>query len=128
MIDERGCIEGRRISYSPQRGPEDIHRRSLQILESCTAAVFIVLLISANSPESCVASTRLPASVTGIPLISARCFVQSAAYPGGLLMPVPTAVAPMLIGRNSSPTCVRWRMPSPIITAYAENSCPSVIG
>ena len=42
MIDEPGCMAGRRISYSPQRGPEDIQRRSLQILESCTAARFML--------------------------------------------------------------------------------------
>ena len=42
MIDEPGCIGGRLISLSPQRGPDESQRRSLQILEICTAARFIV--------------------------------------------------------------------------------------
>ena len=32
MIDEPGCRSGRWISPRPQRGPEDIQRRSLAIL------------------------------------------------------------------------------------------------
>src|SRR5580704_13948311 len=79
IIEEPGCIGGRWSSYSPHRGPDESQRRSLQILDSCTAAVFITPLSNANSPESCVASTRSPASVTGRPLISARRCVQSSA-------------------------------------------------
>src|SRR5262249_9878953 len=97
MIDDPGCIAGRRISYNPQRGPEESQRKSLHIFESWTAAVFIAPLIPENSPESCVASTRLAASRTGAPEISASLFVHSGAYPGGLLSPVPIAVAPMLV-------------------------------
>jgi hypothetical protein len=63
MMEEPGCVGGRWSSYSPQRGPDESQRRSLQILDSCTAAVFITPLINANSPESCVASTRSPASL-----------------------------------------------------------------
>jgi hypothetical protein len=63
MMEEPGCIGGRWSSYSPQRGPDESQRKSLQILDSCTAAVFITPLINANSPESCVASTRSPASL-----------------------------------------------------------------
>src|SRR5205809_7224762 len=95
MIDEPGCIGGRLISLRPQRGPDDSHRRSLQILETCTAARFIVAAICANAPESCVASTRFGAFFSGSPVASARRVVTRSAYPGGLLMPVPIAVAPM---------------------------------
>src|SRR5436305_13400721 len=96
MIDEPGCIGGRKISFSPQRGPDDIQRRSLQILEICTAARFMVPAICANEPESCVASTRFSAFFSGRPVASARHFVTRSAYPGGLQIPVPMAVAPML--------------------------------
>src|SRR3954470_23949655 len=95
MIDEPGCMGGRLISLRPQRGPEDIQRRSLQILEIWTAARFMVPAICANDPESCVASTRFVAFFSGSPVASARRFVTKSAYPGGLLMPVPIAVAPM---------------------------------
>ena len=57
----------------------DNQRWSLQIFESCTAAVFIELLMSANSPESCVASTRLAARRTGAPEISASFCVHNGA-------------------------------------------------
>src|SRR4051794_15883066 len=97
MIEEPGCIGGRKISFSPQRGPDDIQRRTLQIFEICTAARFIVPAICANEPESCVASMRLSAFFSGRPVASERRLVTRSAYPGGLLMPVPIAVAPMLM-------------------------------
>ena len=37
MMLEPGCMAGRLISWSPQRGPEASRRRSLQILESLMA-------------------------------------------------------------------------------------------
>src|SRR6476620_706494 len=89
MIDEPGCIGGRLISFNPQRGPDESQRRSLQILEICTAARLIVAAICANAPESCVVSTRLNAFFSGSPVIVARCCVTRSAEPGGLLMPVP---------------------------------------
>jgi hypothetical protein len=51
----------------------------LHIFESWTAAVFMALLMSANSPESWVASTRFSARRTGAPEISASFFVQRGA-------------------------------------------------
>ena len=43
-------------------------------------------------------------------------------------MPVPIAVAPMLISRMSDDVSRRRSMSSPIVTPYAWNSWPSVIG
>ena len=37
MMDEPGCMAGRLISPSPQRGPLESRRRSLQILLTLTA-------------------------------------------------------------------------------------------
>src|SRR5262249_36906632 len=79
IIEEPGCIAGSRISYNPQRGPDESHRRSLQIFDNWTAAVFIAPLINANSPESFVDEMRLAASRTGAPEISASFCVQSGA-------------------------------------------------
>jgi hypothetical protein len=39
MIEEPGCIAGRLISLSPQRGPLASSRRSLQIFESLIAVL-----------------------------------------------------------------------------------------
>ena len=38
MIDEPGCLAGRRISAKPVRGPEDISSRSSMILARSTAS------------------------------------------------------------------------------------------
>ncbi len=40
MMEEPFCIAGRLISSKPQRGPEDIRRKSLAILEQEMAQVF----------------------------------------------------------------------------------------
>ena len=40
MIDEPGCVAGRLISCSPQRGPDDSSRRSLPTLASLIARLF----------------------------------------------------------------------------------------
>lgn len=37
MMDEPGCTSGRLISFSPQRGPEDISLKSLQSFDPRTA-------------------------------------------------------------------------------------------
>ncbi len=41
MIEEPGCLAGRLISRSPQRGPEERSRRSLQTFESLIARLFM---------------------------------------------------------------------------------------
>ena len=41
MIEEPGCLAGRLISRSPQRGPEDSSRRSLQTFDSLMARLFM---------------------------------------------------------------------------------------
>src|SRR3954447_7690697 len=91
MIDDPGCWGGRLISLRPHRGPDDSHRRSLQILDTCTDARFIVAAIWANAPPACVASPRFGPLVGGPPVPSRSRFVTRSAYPGGLLMPVPMA-------------------------------------
>jgi hypothetical protein len=68
MIEDPGCMGGRLISLRPQRGPEDIQRRSLQILDICTAARFMVADIWAKAPAFWVASTRLRARRRAKPL------------------------------------------------------------
>src|SRR5690606_30827092 len=50
MIDDPGCSAGREISARPASGPEFIHRRSLAIFISATAAVL-------SWPESATAGS-----------------------------------------------------------------------
>ena len=58
MIEEPGCFGGRLISRSPQRGPDDSSRRSLQTFESLMARLFMQEEYSTNAWVSCVASIR----------------------------------------------------------------------
>ena len=41
MIDDPGCLGGRLISPSPQRGPDERSRRSLQTFDSLIARLFM---------------------------------------------------------------------------------------
>ncbi|GAQ68277.1 hypothetical protein SsS58_08736 [Streptomyces scabiei] len=128
MIDEPACTGGRLISLSPARGPEESSRRSLHVFDSFTATRLSTPDICTNAPQSCVASTRLAAVTSGSPVISARCRRADSAYPAGALRPVPMAVAPRLISWISSTASESRHRSSSIMTAYAENSWPSVIG
>jgi hypothetical protein len=70
MIDEPAWRGGRLISLNPARGPEESRRRSLQTLDSLTATRLRTPDSCTKLPQSCVASIRLGAVNTGIPLIS----------------------------------------------------------
>ena len=94
MIDDPGCRSGRAISPSPARGPEPIQRRSLAILFRLTAMV-------RSAPEASTSPSRAPwaskwsrASVSGSPVSRTMIAITEAANPGGVLIPVPTAVPP----------------------------------
>ena len=100
MMLDPGCRSGRWISERPVVGPEPIQRRSLQILVSPTAIVRSTPLSSTSESRVPCASKWLRASVNGCPVASASRAIAAAAKPGGVLMPVPTAVPP----RGSSRT------------------------
>ena len=72
MIDEPGWRGGRLISFSPQRGPDESSRRSLQIFESFTARRFWAEEFIMKAPVSLVASIMFDASTSGSPVISRR--------------------------------------------------------
>ena len=94
MIDEPGCRSGRWISARPARGPEPIQRMSLQILVSETAMVRSCPDASTSPSRAPCASKWLRASVNGRPVAALSSSMTAAANPGGVLMPVPTAVPP----------------------------------
>ena len=79
MIDDPGWRGGRLISLSPQRGPDESRRRSLQIFDSFTARRLRADEFMMKAPVSLVASIMLAALVRGRPVISRRCLVQSSA-------------------------------------------------
>ena len=93
MLDP-GCRSGSRISARPVVGPDDIQRRSLQILVSPTAIVRSWPESSTRASWPPCASKWLRASVNGSPVSSARSAITCSAKPSGVLMPVPTAVPP----------------------------------
>ena len=70
MMLDPACIAGRLISPSPARGPEDSSLKSLQVFESLTATRFKTPESCTKAPASCVASTRLPAVLSAIPVMS----------------------------------------------------------
>ena len=72
MIDDPGWRGGRLISFSPQRGPDESSRRSLQIFESFTARRFWAEEFIMKAPVSLVASIMFDASTSGSPVISRR--------------------------------------------------------
>ena len=94
MIDEPGCRSGRCNSRSPARGPEPIHRMSLAILYSAAATVRSCPDVSTSASRAPCASKWSRASVSGSPVSWTNRSITSRANPGGVLMPVPTAVPP----------------------------------
>src|SRR4051812_45568704 len=100
MIDDPGCVAGRLISCSPQRGPDESRRRSLPTFASLIARLFKTDEYSTNAWVSCVASTRLFDSLIGSCETFVRWSAHFCAYPAGALRPVPIAVPPMLISHR----------------------------
>lgn len=94
MIDEPGWRSGRLISASPVRGPDAIQRRSLAIFVRPTAMVRSCPLVSTTPSRAPCASKWLRASVSGRPVVRATSAMTAAENPGGVLIPVPTAVPP----------------------------------
>ena len=111
MIDEPGCRSGRRISDSPARGPEPIHRMSLQILVRLTAITRSWPEASTSASLEPCASKWLRASVNGRSSSCARCRITAAGKPGGVLIPVPTAVPPS--GNSASRGRVEFKRSTP---------------
>src|SRR5215208_2273052 len=97
MIEDPGCMGGRLISPNPALGPDESSRRSLQIFDSLTAHRLRTPESWTNAPVSAVASTRSGAVISDSPVMRDSSRHTVAAYPGGALIPVPIAVAPMLI-------------------------------
>ena len=111
MIDEPGCRSGRAISPRPARGPEPIQRRSLAILFRLTAMV-------RSAPDASTRPSRAPWASkwsrglgerqAGLP---AMFEITAAAKPGGVLIPVPTAVPPS--GSSATRGSVAWTRSMP---------------
>ena len=104
MMLEPGCRSGRWISASPVVGPDDIQRRSLQILVRPTAMVRSTPLSSTRESRVPCASKWLRASVNSCPVRSESTAIVRAANPSGVLMPVPTAVPPSGSSRTRGST------------------------
>ena len=65
MIDEPGCTAGSTSSPKPVFGPETSRRRSLQIVDSSTAAVRIPLEIRMKGAIDCIDAKRSFAGTMG---------------------------------------------------------------
>ena len=89
-----GWRSGTWISASPARGPEAIHRTSVAILYRPMAMVRSWPLSSTSPSRAPWASKWLRASVSGRPVVWRSSSMTAAAKPGGVLIPVPTAVPP----------------------------------
>src|SRR3954452_16475250 len=128
MMLEPGWRSGSAISPRPARGPDPIQRRSLQIFVTLTAIVFSCPDSSTRPSRAPCASKWSSASLSSRPVRRLSSAITAAAKPGGVLIPVPTAVPP----RGSSATrgrVARTRSaPRRICWAYPLNSWPSVTG
>ena len=102
MMEEPFCLGGRLISPKPHRGPEDMSRRSLDILDRLTAQVFTAPDTATNSSRFWVASMRSKACTRLRPVTLDRLGMMRRRYCSSALMPVPMAVPPMLRQRISS--------------------------
>ena len=128
MIEEPGCRSGMRISPRPARGPEPIQRRSLQILTRLTATVFRAPDASTSASREPCASKWFRASRSGRPVSSMRTPMTFSAKPGGVLIPVPTAVPPSGSSATRGRTARIRSPPYRTCAAYPPNSWPRVTG
>ncbi|KIF05522.1 hypothetical protein PL81_12745 [Streptomyces sp. RSD-27] len=110
------------------RGPEAIQRRSLQILVSETAIVRSIPEVSTSASRAPWASKWSRASVSGSPVARATSAITAAENPGGVLIPVPTAVPPSGSSASLGRTACRRSIPYRIWAAYPPNSWPRVTG
>ena len=95
MMEEPFWRAGRLISPKPSRGPEDMSRRSLHILDRLTAQVFSREEARTKASRFWVPSTRSSAWVSSRPVMEARVGTMPLTYSGSALMQVPMAVPPM---------------------------------
>ena len=102
MMEEPFCRGGRLISLKPQRGPEDMSRRSLDILDRLTAQVLTAPDTATSPSRFWVASMRSKACTSSSPVTLDRLGMMRRRYRSSALMPVPMAVPPMLRRRISS--------------------------
>jgi len=128
MIEEPGWRSGREISARPVRGPDDIQRRSLAIFVRPTAIVRSCPLVSTTPSRAPCASKWSRASVRGSPVTRATSSMTAAENPGGVLMPVPTAVPPRGSSASRGRDARSRSTPYETCAAYPPNSCPSVTG
>src|SRR3954451_2985512 len=128
MMLDPGCRSGRLISARPVRGPDDIHRRSLQIFVRPTAIVLSCPDSSTRASRAPCASKWLAASVNGSPVAVASSAITFSANPAGVLIPVPTAVPPSGSCATRGSTDSSRSMPNRMAAAYPPNSCPSMTG
>ena len=94
MMLDPGWRSGRWISPRPVRGPEDIHRRSLQILVRLTATTLSAPDSSTTASWADCASKWFSASRNACPVAVDSRSMTAAAKPGAALRPVPAAVPP----------------------------------
>ncbi|CAM5388191.1 hypothetical protein SCALM49S_03767 [Streptomyces californicus] len=128
MIDEPGWRSGSAISARPVRGPEAIHRRSLQIFVSETAMALSWPDVSTSPSRAPCASKWSRASVSGSPVTSATRAITAAEKPGGVLMPVPTAVPPSGSSASRGREARSRSTPYATCAAYPPYSWPRVTG
>src|SRR6478609_6952942 len=117
IMDEPGCVSGKLISPSPQRGPDPSQRISLAIFIRLTATVRNCPL--ASTRESCAdwASKWFLASLNAQPVSLEIIPITLAENFGWQFSPVPTAVPPNATSLNAScANLTRW-MPSSICLA-----------
>ena len=128
IMEDPGCMAGRLISPSPQRGPEANSLRSLQILFILTATRRMAEEYPTMQEVSEVAPIRSSASLISNPVILRRAAMHFSAYSGSAVIPVPMAVAPMLTVRKSCAAKSRFFSSCSRILANPLKVCPSVIG
>ena len=122
IIDEPFCLAGRLISPNPALGPDDINRRSLAILDKVTAQAFTAPDTATKGSRFCVASIRSYACTNSISETSTRLGTILLRYASSALIPVPTAVPPILrVHISSIALSIRW-ISRITATEYALNS------
>ena len=128
MIEEPGSFSGIRSSPRPARGPEASQRTSFANFISVAAVVRSAA--EAARVASCPASAAnlFGALTIGSPVSFAIALAARSANSGWLLIPVPTAVPPRAMARNSCCAALMRAISPASAAACAPNSCPRVSG